>query len=107
MLDYKEELNEVVKYYVSITPIEIKKAVRLLNQDLYLGSDSVDDEDYKGFITESNKVREWLNDNVEDRKLSYIIINEEGEEVEEDAGFIDSKDICKVLLGTELHNTIF
>jgi hypothetical protein len=107
MLDYQEELNEAVKYYVSITPIEIKKAVRLLNQDLYLGSSAVDDEDYKGFITESKKVREWLDDHVEDRKLSYFIIDDNDNEVEEDAGFIDSKDICKALLGNELYNTIY
>jgi hypothetical protein len=107
MLDYQEELNEAVKYYISITPIEIKKAVRLLNQDLYLGSSSIDDEDYKGFETEMNIVADWLDSNIEDRKLSYFMLDEEGNEFEEDAGYIDSKDICKVLLGDELYHTIY
>ena len=107
MIDYKEELNEAVKYYISITPVEIKKAVRLLNQDLYLGSSSIDDEEYTGFESVMNKVADWLDSNIEDRKLTYFILDDEGNEIEEDAGFIDSKDICKVLLGNELYNTIY
>jgi len=107
MIDYQEELNEAVKYYVSITPVEIKKAVRLLNQDLYLGSSSIEDPDYKGFETEMNIVADWLDSNIEDRKLTYYTLDENNNEIEEDAGFIDSKDICKTLLGVELYNTIY
>lgn len=107
MIDYQEELNEAVKYYISITPVEIKKAVRLLNQDLYLGPASVDDEGYTGFESTMNMVADWLDDNIEDRKLSYITFDEDDNEIEEDAGVIESKDICKVLLGNELYNTIY
>ena len=107
MLDYQEELNEAVKYYASITPVEIKKAVRLLNQDLYLGPASVDDEDYTGFESTMNIVADWLDDNIEDRKLTYFTLDEENNEIEEDAGVIESKDICKVLLGNELYSTIY
>jgi hypothetical protein len=35
------------------------------------------------------------------------MLDEEGNEFEEDAGYIDSKDICKVLLGDELYHTIY
>lgn len=107
MIEYKEELNESVVYYKSIMPIEIKKGINNLNTDLYFSVDSVNDEDYTGFESTMNKVADWLEDNIEDRKLSYITFDEDDNEIEEDAGVIESKDICKVLLGNELYNTIY
>lgn len=107
MIDYQDELNESVIYYKSVMPIEIKKAINNLNTDLYFSVDSVDDEDYHGFESTMNMVADWLEDNIEDRKLSYITFDEDDNEIEEDAGVIESKDICKVLLGNELYNTIY
>jgi hypothetical protein len=107
MLDYQEELNESILYYKSVMPLEIKKGIHNLNTDLYFSVDSVDDEDYTGFESTMNIVADWFDDNIEDKKLSYFTLDEENNEIEEDAGFIDSKDICKALLGNELYNTIY
>lgn len=107
MIEYKEELNESVLYYKSIMPIEIKKGINNLNTDLYFSVDSVDDENYLGFQSTMNIVADWLDDNIEDKKLTYFILDEENNEIEEDAGVIDSKDICKALLGVELYSTIY
>jgi hypothetical protein len=113
-LDYDEELKWAVSAAREAMSDEIRRLINTLNYDLYFGpydkgyQDGDEEYFYPGFVKGADIVRDWLEDNVSDVKLTTVEVDEEtDEEFEVDAGEIDSRDICREILGRELFSTIY
>ena len=112
-IDYQEELNNAVSIARESMPDNIRRLINSLKYDLYYGPydegyQDGDDFYYPGFSKGADLVRDWLDDNVFDVKLTgYDIDLETDEEYEFDAGVVDARDICTAILGRELFSTIY
>jgi hypothetical protein len=113
-LDYDEELSNAISIVREAMPDDIRQLINTLKYDLYFGpyeegyQDGDEEYFYPGFSKGADIAREWLDDNISDVKLTSIEIDEEtDEEFECDAGEIDSRDICREILGRELFSTLY
>jgi len=116
-LEIRADIAATAASFKEIIPLEIKLAINLAKQDLYLGPvylnasgelcDCFDDGatsfDFRGAC---NAIREWLNSNVSDIKIEIFYGGEEGaSEYESVDGTAEA--ICKELLGEELFKKIY
>ena len=105
--------DDVVKYFRGKIPNDIKKLIRQAKYSLYYGPD-VPDEDWPGWSTATEKISEWMNNNLEDVyydvQSGNVQTSEPQPEVDEETGetydiypedwyHYESNDVKKLLLG--------
>lgn len=116
MDDVSEAIEEMTEYHRNNMPSEIKTAISRLNADLYHGPLYFDaegepcscfDDGATAFKFSENgtKVRNWIDENVNDVQVE-VGFNEETEESFYESVDGSARAIARSLLGKELNSTI-
>jgi len=95
MFDYREELESAVDWQREAMPEHVREAIGECNASLYYGPDA------GAWSAPLEIVTQWA-ESVCDVNLTCYGEDDDGEEIEIEAGYIDSREIVAAIVGREL-----